>query len=120
MGARRRRANSEIVPTYERRSPRLAVRRALTDHGIKIQRLFCRLVALRFFPRPPVGERIIDFFGFYPTFGPRGLDLLPERSACLEVVHQELGGGERIVPMRGSGDDENNLIPRAETAEAVD
>ncbi len=46
--------------------------------------------------------------------------MLPERRAGLEVVHQELGGGESILPVGGGGDDEDDVFARLEPAIAVD
>src|SRR5262245_21223772 len=75
--------------------------------------------------RPALGLRVVGLLGVDPNL-PAGFltcgkfDLLPERRAGLEVVHQELGGGESLLPMGGGGNDEDNVFARLQPAIAVD
>src|SRR6516225_9817283 len=75
--------------------------------------------------RPALGQGVVGRLGIDPNLPTRFLtsrkfDLLPDRRAGLEVVHQELGGGETVLPVGGGGDDEDDVFARLEPAIAVD
>ena len=46
--------------------------------------------------------------------------LLPERRLGLQVIHDELAGGERIAPVRARDRHQHDLVARLEVAVAVD
>src|SRR5262249_57389222 len=74
---------------------------------------------------PTLGQRVVGLLGVDPNL-PAGFltcgkfDLLPERRTGLEVIHQELGGSESVLPVGGGGDDEDDIFARLEPAIAVD
>src|SRR3954465_15225355 len=68
---------------------------------------------------PAIGERVVGLLGVDPVFAAGIFDLLPEWRAGLEKIHQELGGGEGLLPVCGGGDDEHDAFARLESSVAV-
>jgi hypothetical protein len=95
-------------------SSKVALRFALGS----IKDLFCRLASVRL-ARPPLCQSIIGLLGIHPGFSASALDLLPERRAGLEIVHEELRGREGVLAMGRRGDDKDYFVPWAQTTEAM-
>src|SRR5262249_47506188 len=75
--------------------------------------------------RPALGQGVVGRLGIDPNLAAgflacRKFNLFPERRTGLEVIHEKLGGGERVLPVGGSGDDEDDVFARLEPAIAVD
>src|SRR5262249_62294163 len=71
-----------------------------------------------------IGQRVVGPLGLHPNLvgasTPGKLDLFPERRTSLEVIHQKLGGGERVLAMGGGGDHEHDVLARLDAAVTVD
>ena len=73
-----------------------------------------RLALARRWPLPTAGGRIVTGARINPCGPAVGGDLLlPEGRAGLEVVHQELGGGEGGLAVRRGGHDQHDVVARA-------
>src|SRR5215468_10131491 len=64
--------------------------------------------------RPTIGQRVVGPLGLHPNLVgasiPGKLDLFPERRTSLEIIHQKLGGGERVLAMGGGRDHEHDVL----------
>src|SRR5690606_34473559 len=56
----------------------------------------------------------------HPAIAPGCAFLLPEGRARLEIVHDELAGGEGIAPVPRQYDDQHDLVAGAQLADAMD
>src|SRR5690242_6240015 len=70
--------------------------------------------------RPAIGGGVVGLPRLDPMGALGALLRLPKRRARLEVVHEKLGGRERVVPVRGRGDDQHDVLARRDAAVAVD
>src|SRR6185369_17505664 len=71
--------------------------------------------------RPPApGRRVVGRFRVHPGRATGLVDLLPERRAGLEEVHEELGRRESRLPMRGGGDHQHDVLARGNAAMPMD
>src|ERR1700761_7764192 len=69
--------------------------------------------------RPAFGGSVVGRLGVDPGLAARLLDLLPEWRAGLQIIHQELGGGEGGLAVARRGRHQHNRLPRRDPAEAV-
>src|SRR3954447_15464085 len=79
-----------------------------------------RAASLLLFGCPALGRGVVRGLGVHPLFGPRAVLLLPEGRAGLEVVHDELAGGERLTSMGGCDHYQHDLLGGPKLAEAMD
>src|SRR5215472_9489410 len=70
--------------------------------------------------RPTRDGGLIGLLGGDPAARAGLLDLLPERRARLEIVHQEFRRRESVVPMRGGGYYQHDVLAGRDAAEAMD
>src|SRR5436309_10676610 len=69
---------------------------------------------------PALRQGVVGLLGIDPCLAVGVFDLLPKRGPGLEVVHEELGGGEGRLSMRRRGDDQHDVFAGCQAAVTMD